>query len=183
MAKIPGTPVGTTMPRTDFNQTDPTKADYLKGREHIATKEEWIKIADTTLTEAVESVEVWLNDDNGKLVDFKKVRGFVKINGDFNETGYTTWVSFMPNIATYAGACRLPSGTVLNGTDRGVYAEAEIKMNGICEGYSSFTSPINNIQVVRRVSEMPSIKTFRFNLNNGILIPTGTTIIVEGLKA
>ena len=40
MAKIPGTPVGTTMPRTDFNQTDPTKADYLKGRENIATKED-----------------------------------------------------------------------------------------------------------------------------------------------
>lgn len=33
--KIRGNTVGTTMPRTDFNQTDPTQADYLHGREKI----------------------------------------------------------------------------------------------------------------------------------------------------
>jgi hypothetical protein len=33
--RIRGNTVGTTTPRTDFNQTDPTKADYLKGREKI----------------------------------------------------------------------------------------------------------------------------------------------------
>ena len=37
--KIIGNTVGTTMPRTDFTQTDPKKADYLKGRDLIATKE------------------------------------------------------------------------------------------------------------------------------------------------
>lgn len=31
--KIVGIPVGNTMPRTNWEQTDPTKADYLKGRE------------------------------------------------------------------------------------------------------------------------------------------------------
>lgn len=40
MAKIIGTPTVTPVPKTDFLQTDPTKADYLKGREHIATKED-----------------------------------------------------------------------------------------------------------------------------------------------
>ena len=38
--KIVGNTVGTPMPRTDFNQTDPKKADYLKGREFLATKED-----------------------------------------------------------------------------------------------------------------------------------------------
>lgn len=33
--KIKGNTVGTTMPRTDFNQTNPKKADYLKGREDL----------------------------------------------------------------------------------------------------------------------------------------------------
>lgn len=33
--KIRGNTVGTTMPRTDFNQTDTTKANYLHGREKI----------------------------------------------------------------------------------------------------------------------------------------------------
>lgn len=35
MAKIIGTPVGTTMPRADWNQTDPTKADYIKNKPDI----------------------------------------------------------------------------------------------------------------------------------------------------
>lgn len=33
--KIRGNTVGTSMPRTDFNQTDSSKADYLVGREKI----------------------------------------------------------------------------------------------------------------------------------------------------
>ena len=33
--KIAGNPVGTTMPRTNWEQTNPAKADYLKGREII----------------------------------------------------------------------------------------------------------------------------------------------------
>lgn len=33
--KIRGNTVGTTMPRTNFEQTDPKKADYLKGREKL----------------------------------------------------------------------------------------------------------------------------------------------------
>lgn len=36
MSKINGITVGTPMPRTNFNQTDPNKADYLVGREKIA---------------------------------------------------------------------------------------------------------------------------------------------------
>ena len=32
---IKGNTVGTTMPRTDFNQENPAKADYLKGRDDL----------------------------------------------------------------------------------------------------------------------------------------------------
>ena len=38
--KIYGITVGTPTPRSNFNQTDPRKADYLVGRENIATKED-----------------------------------------------------------------------------------------------------------------------------------------------
>ena len=38
--KINGITVGTPTPRSNFNQTDPKKADFLVGRENIATKEE-----------------------------------------------------------------------------------------------------------------------------------------------
>ena len=40
MSKINGITVGTTMPRTNYNQTDPKKADYLVGRENILDKTE-----------------------------------------------------------------------------------------------------------------------------------------------
>ena len=37
MKKIIGNTVGTTMPRANYNQTDPSKADYIVGRENIAS--------------------------------------------------------------------------------------------------------------------------------------------------
>lgn len=46
--KINGNTVGTTMPRANYNQTDPKKADYLVGRENIVGKEECHQIADNT---------------------------------------------------------------------------------------------------------------------------------------
>lgn len=40
MSKINGITVGTPTPRSNFNQTDPKKADYIIGREKIATKDD-----------------------------------------------------------------------------------------------------------------------------------------------
>lgn len=34
--KIVGIPVGTTMPRPDWNQTDPKKADYIKNKPDLS---------------------------------------------------------------------------------------------------------------------------------------------------
>lgn len=50
---IKGNTVGTTMPRTDWNQTDPEKGDYLKGREVLtATIEETQSTAEQALSTA-----------------------------------------------------------------------------------------------------------------------------------
>ena len=38
--KIKGNTVGTPMPRTNYNQTDPSKADYLVGRDNIMAKDD-----------------------------------------------------------------------------------------------------------------------------------------------
>ena len=35
MSKIIGNPVGTTLPKPDWNQTDPTKGDYIKNKPEI----------------------------------------------------------------------------------------------------------------------------------------------------
>lgn len=40
MSKINGITVGTPTPRSNYNQTDPKKADYIIGRENIATKDD-----------------------------------------------------------------------------------------------------------------------------------------------
>lgn len=100
MAKIPGTPVGTTMPRTDFNQTDPTKADYLKGREHIATKEEWITIADTTLTEATTTIE-FNKDINGNSFGCKRLVAKLNMPKD-SGLGAGTFTSYIGDCYSWA---------------------------------------------------------------------------------
>lgn len=51
--KIIGNPLGAPVPRTDYNQEDPAKSDYLKGREVIARKlEEAVQVAQTAQTAA-----------------------------------------------------------------------------------------------------------------------------------
>lgn len=55
--KINGNTVGTTMPRTNYNQTDPKKADYLVGRENILGKDELASVTEEILAEAKESGE------------------------------------------------------------------------------------------------------------------------------
>ena len=71
--KIRGNTVGTTMPRSDLNQTDPKKADYVKGREMI-----------------VKSVNGISPDANGNVV----VQGGTGSGGNTDLTGYATeqWV-------------------------------------------------------------------------------------------
>lgn len=55
--KIKGNTVGTPIPRSNYNQTDPKKADYLVGRENIVGKDELASITDKILEEAKASGE------------------------------------------------------------------------------------------------------------------------------
>lgn len=57
---IKGNTVGTTMPRTDWNQTDPQKADYLKGREDLTAT---IKKAQSTAVQALSTANSHINDN------------------------------------------------------------------------------------------------------------------------
>jgi hypothetical protein len=50
MSKINGITVGTPTPRSNFNQTDSKKADYIIGRENIATKEDLKNVGGTEIT-------------------------------------------------------------------------------------------------------------------------------------
>ena len=58
---IKGNTVGTTMPRTDWNQTDPRKADYLKGKDDLANL---IKEAKTTASEAQGDIDSHIASKN-----------------------------------------------------------------------------------------------------------------------
>ena len=54
---IRGNTVGTTTPRANFNQTDERKADYIKGREKLLTRDELDSSINLALAVAKESGE------------------------------------------------------------------------------------------------------------------------------
>jgi hypothetical protein len=58
---IKGNTVGTTMPRTDWNQTDPGKADYLKGKDDLANL---IQEAKTVASEAQGDIDSHIASKN-----------------------------------------------------------------------------------------------------------------------
>ena len=55
--KITGNTVGTTSPRPNYNQTDPSKANYIIGRENILDKDELASATEEALRQAKESGE------------------------------------------------------------------------------------------------------------------------------
>lgn len=52
---IKGNTVGTPMPRANFDQTDEKKADYIKGRDKLLSRDELNSAIDTALATAKES--------------------------------------------------------------------------------------------------------------------------------
>lgn len=65
--KIRGNTVGTTMPRTDFNQTDSSKADYLIGREKI------VRTVNGTAPDANGNVAITIPDSSQPGVDKEEI--------------------------------------------------------------------------------------------------------------
>lgn len=62
--KIKGNTVGTPIPRSNYNQTDPKKADYLVGRENIVGKDNLASVTEEILAQAKASGE--FNGSDGK---------------------------------------------------------------------------------------------------------------------
>ena len=93
--KIRGNTVGTTMPRANYNQTDPTKADYLVGRENVVDKNELASIADEILAEAKASGEFdgqpGVQGPQGEKGNdgYTPVKGIDYFDGKDGQDGYT----------------------------------------------------------------------------------------------
>ena len=51
MSKIIGVTVGTTLPKPNFNQTDPTKGDYIKNKPDFKGLQSKVNIIEETLAE------------------------------------------------------------------------------------------------------------------------------------
>ena len=76
--KIRGNTVGTTMPRSNWNQNDPKKADYIVGKENV-TKDVFA-VSDTVPTRGP---VLWFNTAPGGAVN-----NAAMLSLDDDETGY-----------------------------------------------------------------------------------------------
>lgn len=85
--KIIGNPVGTTMPRSNWNQTDPKKADYIKGKEDVDAA---IKKAQDTADENAEDITNLTETVSEKFSNFLVVGDTVPTNGP------TLWFNTAP---------------------------------------------------------------------------------------
>jgi hypothetical protein len=77
MSKIIGNPVGTTLPKSDWKQTDPTKGDYIKNKPDFEGLENRVgavseligdtavstQIADAVATKSAIRICTWEADD------------------------------------------------------------------------------------------------------------------------
>lgn len=80
---IKGNTVGTIMPRTNYNQTDPTKPDYLEGRDALEQKIADAKKAGTdAYTVAGDAKKAAQNVENNALLKSGgKMTGNIDMNG------------------------------------------------------------------------------------------------------
>lgn len=95
MAIIPGNPVGTTMPRPDWNQTDPTKADYIKNKPVQAIEEvETHNFGEDNIINTKDSCAVFGNSNTvgGKGYKIKEYY-----------YGFAHEVTLDPNVTVYEG--------------------------------------------------------------------------------
>lgn len=82
--KIYGITVGTPTPRSNFNQTDPKKADYIIGRENIATKDDLANAGGgETLFFTENQLPLDTSTDVTELVTYKP--SFSEASGAFGE--------------------------------------------------------------------------------------------------
>lgn len=75
--KIRGFTVGTTMPRTNYEQTDPAKADYLRGKDEL----------DKKITKAQNTANEALPKTGGTVTGDMTINGNMTMNGDITMNG------------------------------------------------------------------------------------------------
>ena len=95
--KINGNTVGTPIPRSNYNQTDPKKADYLVGRENIVGKDNLASVTEEILAQAKASGE--FNGSDGK-------DGYTPVKG----TDYFTEEDKAEIAEQAAGLVEIPEG-------------------------------------------------------------------------
>jgi hypothetical protein len=87
--KIKGNTVGTPIPRSNYNQTDPKKADYLVGRENIVGKDNLASVTEEILAQAKASGEFNGSDGKDGYTPVKGIDYFDGKDGKDGKDGYT----------------------------------------------------------------------------------------------
>ena len=88
--KITGNTVGTTMPRANYNQTDPSKADYIVGRENIPSRDELSSALVVTGDPAC--VEMVTSNENSATYKSHELGAFVEEIADAYLSGKEVYI-------------------------------------------------------------------------------------------
>ena len=81
MSKIIGNPVGTTLPKPDWNQTDPNKGDYIKNKPDVEALK--TLVGDTSVADQINTAVANLLDNSTEAVDsIYELRDAMEDNAD-----------------------------------------------------------------------------------------------------
>ena len=169
--KIRGNTVGTTTPRSDWNQTDPTKADYILNKPNISGGTgEGAAINDNSISTSTTWSSKKINDELAKIASYEAIKiNSLTVSPSVAEIGSTvstaavTWsLNKVPKTLTLAGTSLTPtqSGTknyssissnrswTLTATDdKDATASKAVTLsfyNGIYYGVAGAVSPYNS---------------------------------------
>ena len=148
-----------------------------------ADKEEWITIADTTLTEDV--VTITINKDiqgNDFEYDNFRLEVFSPLNYT-TDAGYSCWLTYAGTKGSYSDACRLNfANNTFKNTVSPIYSELKKIDDNCFYGFVVFNAS-TYLQAKSYKIESNFIKEIRFNFSTNYNVPAGTQIKVWGLKA
>jgi hypothetical protein len=87
MAKIIGNTTATPTPRPDWNQTDSTKADYIKNKPIVLTEEDVIGLIADNTEVSMEQVQADWNQTDDTQVDYIKNKPIIVNKFSEDENG------------------------------------------------------------------------------------------------
>jgi hypothetical protein len=162
MDKIRGNTVGTTMPQPDWNQTDPTKADYIKNKPEIKDFGGLTTEAATKLITILRNA-VFLNDISGyidALEDTFLLQHMVGISAVYNGRAVSTEMA-VQNIQGIVVTALLPTGYTRT-------VEKYAITGNLQEGDNILTISYNGFSTTVRVPAInaPALCTITKNMTN-----------------